>query len=170
LEVRTVFSRREKMLVVAAALAVVLAVGFQLVGGPRGPSSAEQTRITGRWRAAKRRVSDLEARLAAMTSPASSAFPRLLRAAQASAVSAGVAVASARPRRPTKTASGCQENSLEIQATGSYPGVIKFISDIQAKNPSVRLARAAISSADAASDRVNSTITISSYSPGEVTK
>lgn len=153
-----------------AALAVALALAFQLAGRKPVPDRAEQARIGRRLRDARNRVGALEASLADMTSPASSAIPGLLRVAQASGASAGVTLASVRPRRPSKTASGCQENSLEIQATGSFPNVIRFMVDIRQKNPYVRLARVTMNSTDAASDKVTSTVVLSSYSQPEVSK
>jgi len=165
-----VFSRREKVFMVLAALAVGLALAFQLAGTSPGPSRVEQARIGRRLRDARNRVNALEARLAKMTDPASKAVPGLLHAAQASGASTGVTIASVRPRRPTKTESGCQENSLEIQATGIFPNVIKFMVDIRQKNPYVRLARVTMNSTDAASDKVTSTVVLSSYSQPEVSK
>ena len=164
------FSRREKMLLVAAALAVAAVIGLQLVGSSRSRVGADEARASARWRALKKDVSSLEARLAAMTSPPSQAVPRLLRAGEASAASTGVTLASIRPRRPTKTALGSVEQGVEIQVTGRFPDVAKFMLDLQKKHPYVRLTRAAVTSADGASDNVNATVVIAAYSPGEVKK
>jgi Tfp pilus assembly protein PilO len=165
-----VFSRREKILLIATAAVVAAIVALQFAGTSGSSPGADEARISARWRALKKQVGTLEARLASTTSTPSKAVPRLLRAAQASAAATGITLASIRPRRPTRTASGSMEHSVEIQAAGRFPDVARFMLDIEHRQPYVRLARVAITSTDGASDKVNATFMIAGYSPGEVRK
>jgi len=162
-----VFSRREKALLVLAALAVIVVLVIQFAGGSAG-TAGDPSRDIGPWKALQKRVADTEARLGKVTVPEVEAATRLLRAAQASGSTTGVTITSARPRRPAKTPSGCVEHALEIQATGGFPSIARFMFDLEAKNPSLRIARVAISSSDDSSDKVRCAIIIAGYSPGEV--
>lgn len=162
------FSRREKVLLAGAIVAVVTAVGFQMAGIPGGRASLDQGSNVDQWRSLKKRVGALEGRLAAITSQESEVVPRLLRAAQASSAATGVSLVSLRPRRAAKTASGCLEQSIEIQARGRFPDLARFMFDIEERNARIRLASVSISSIEATSDAINSTIVVVGYSPGEV--
>jgi Tfp pilus assembly protein PilO len=165
-----VFSRREKALLVAAAVAVIAVTALQLAATLWGGASADEARALARWRALKKHLQSLEARVAAVTGPSSSAVPRLLRAAQASAQATGISLTSIRPRRPTRMSTGCMEHSVEMQASGRFPDVVKFIVDIEAKNRLVQPGRVAITATDGKSDMVNATIVLSTYSAGELNK
>lgn len=162
------FSRREKMLLLFAAVAVAVVVGIQVSSTVGGTARAGQTTDVRQLKALRQRVDDAEARLRQVTIPAPQATAHILRAAQASGSATGVAVASARPRTATKMSSGCLEQALEIQATGRFPNIARFMYDLEAKNANLRIARVAITSGDAASDTVNCAITVAGYSPGVI--
>lgn len=164
------FSRREKILLIATAAVVAAIVALQLAGTPGGRTATDEARISAQWGALKKEVKRLEARLASMTTTPSKAVPRLLRAAEASASSAGVGIVSVRPRKSARTASGCVEHGVEVQVTGRFVAVARFMLDVENKQPYVRFARVAITSADGASDNVNASIVIAGYSPEEVKK
>jgi hypothetical protein len=161
-----VFSRRERVLLLLAAVAVAVVVGIQVLG--TRTARPGQTSDIRQLKALRQSVSDAEARLRDVTIPAPQATARILRAAQASGSATDVTVASARPRTATKIASGCLEQALEIQATGRFPNIARFMYDLEAKNANLRIARVAISSGDAASDKVNCAITVAGYSPGVI--
>jgi hypothetical protein len=163
-----VFSRREKILLLLAAAAVAVVVSIQFSGTIGGASRQGPTIDVRQVKALQQRVDDAEARLRKATLPASEATARILRAAQASGSATGVTVASARPRTPIKMSSGCLEQALEIQATGPFPNIARFMYDLEAKNANLRIARVAISSSDAASDKVNCAVTVAGYSPGVI--
>jgi len=163
-----VFSRREKILLALAAAAVAAVVGIQLSGTVAGTARVGQTTDIRQLKALRQRVNDAEARLRHVTIPAPQATAHILRAAQASGSATGVTVASARPRTATTMSSGCLEQALEIQATGRFPNIARFMYDLEAKNANLRIARVAITSGDAASDTVNCAITVAGYSPGVI--
>jgi 4-aminobutyrate aminotransferase-like enzyme len=163
-----VFSRREKALLTLAAVAVAVVLCVQLSGTFAGPSAAERSGDVAQSEALRRRVNDADARLRQITIPGPQAATRLLRAVQASGSAAGVTIAFARPRRATKTSSGALEQALEIQASGPFPKIARFMFDLEARNANLRIARAAITSSDAASDKVSCAITIAAYSPGVI--
>jgi len=163
-----VFSRREKVLLALAAIAVAVAVGVQLLGDAVGSAGADPSSELARWKALRQRVDDAQARLDRITTPESEVTARMLRAAQANGSAAGVTITSARPRRATKTGAGCGENALEIQAAGRFPDIAKFMFELEAENGNLRIARVAINSSEGGSDKVNCTIIIVGYSPGEV--
>ena len=170
MEASRVFSRREKVLLALAAVAVAVVGGVQVWGTTAGTARMNRASDLPHWKALRQRVDDTDARLRKTTIPASDAAARLLRAGQASGSATGVAITSARPRRATKTPSGCLEQALEIQATGRFPSIARFMFDLETRNANLRIARVAITSSDAGSDRVNGAITIVGYSPGVVKK
>jgi hypothetical protein len=165
-----VFSRRERVLLALAAIAVIAVVVIQLWGGVGGSARANEGRDIAQLNALQQRVADTDARLREITIPESEATARLLRAAQASGLATGVAITSARPRTPTKTSFGCVEHALEVQAAGSFPSIAKFMFDLEAKNANLRITRAAVTSSDDSSDTVHSAIIVAGYSPGEAKK
>jgi len=169
-EASRVFSGREKALLAVAALAVTAVVVIQFSGGAASTAKLDPGQDVGRWKALQQRVADAEARLRKITIPEAEAATRLLRAAQASGSATGVTISSARPRRPTKTPSGCVEHMLEIQAAGGFPSIARFMFDLEARNANIRIARVAVTSSDDSSDMVHCAITIGGYSPGEVKK
>lgn len=162
------FSRREKALLAAAVIAVAAALGMQFAHVRE--AAGEQRSNVEQWRALKHRVSALEQRLAAITSKEGEVLPSLLRATQASSAATRVSVISIRPRRAKRTASGCIEHGVEVQARGHFPDLVRFMFDLEQNNPRIRLASVSISAIDGTSDTVNSTITVVGYSPGEVQK
>lgn len=164
------FSRREKALLALAALAVVVVVGVQLSVGAAGTARVDRSSDVARWKALRQRVDDTEARLREITTREPEAAARLLRAAQASGAATGVVITSARPRKATKTSSGCLEHALEVQVAGRFPSIARFMFDLEAKNANIHIARVAVTSSDAGSDRVNCAIIVAGYSPGEVEK
>lgn len=161
------FSHREKVLLVVAALAVTAILVVQFAVGAAG-TTGDPGRDIGRWKALQKRVANTEARLKNVTISESEAATRLLRAAQGSSSATGVTITAARPRRPAKTSFGCVEHALEIQVTGGFPTVARFMFDLEAKNPSLRIARVSMSASDDSSDRVRCAIIIAAYSPGEI--
>lgn len=162
------FSRREKVLLALAAVAVAVVVSVQLSATVTGTAKADQSRDIARWKALRQSVADAEAQLLEITSPESEAAVHLLRATQASGSATGVTVTSARPRKATRTSSRCLEQTLEVQAAGRFPNIARFMFDLEARNANIRIARVAVTSSDAGSDKVNCTIMIAGYSPGEV--
>jgi hypothetical protein len=165
-----VFSRREKILVALAVAVVAVVGGLQFLGTSARTAATDPGSDLPHLKALQRSVADTEARLRGITVPAPEAAARLLRAAQASGAATGVTIAFARPHPGTKTRSGCVEYALEVQATGRFPSVARFMYDLEAKNANLRIARVAITSGDAASDAVNCAITIAGYSPGAIKK
>lgn len=164
------FTRREKVLLALAALVVAAVVCVQVVGTPAGTAAVRGAADVAQWKALRRQVDDAEARLRKATIPAPQAAARLLRAVQTSGAATGVTIAFARPRPAAKTRAGCLEQALDIQATGRFPSVARFMFDLEANNPSLRIARVAVTSADDASDKVNCAITVVGYSPGAIEK
>ena len=163
------FSRREKIMLAVAALAVAAAVGVQLSSSASRTPGLNGGEIAG-WQALRQRVDDASARLRAVTAPEPEVIGHLLRAAQASGAATGVIVTSARPRRATRTSSGCMEHTLEIQVAGRFPSIARFVFDLEAKHADIRIARVAVNSSESGSDKVDCGITIAGYSPGEVAK
>jgi len=161
-----VFSRREKALLALAAVAVVAVACVQLAGTVAGTAGANGGADVARWETLRRQVDDAQVRLRKVTIPGPEAAARLLRAAQASGAATGATIAFARPRAATKTRAGCLEQALDVQATGRFPNIARFMFDLEANNPSLRIARVAVTAADDASDRVNCAITVAGYSPG----
>jgi len=167
----TVFSRREKVLLALAAAAVAAVVlVVQLTGTAAGTAQGDREREVRQWKALQQRVSDAQAHLRQITVPEAEAPARLLRAAQASGSATGVRISSARPRRPTTTRSGCVEQALELEVTGRFPDIARFVFDLEAKNVNLRIARIAITSSGGGSDQVSCAITVAGYSPGAITK
>jgi hypothetical protein len=165
-----VFSRRERLLLGLAAIAVAAAVVIQLAGGAADMPRARPGGDIARWKALRQRVNDTQARLREVTMPPSEAAADLLQAAQASGAATGVTIAFARPRpATTTTSSGCLEQALEIQVKGRFPDIARFMFNLEAKHASLRIARVAITSSGDGGDQVNCAITLAGYSPG-VTK
>lgn len=162
------FSRREKVLLVLAAITVAAVVALQfMAGGAEGTPAQRQGESL---RALRRRVADSEARVGKVTAAETELTAVMLRAAQASAAAAQVNIVSVRPRRAAKLSSGAVEHSLEVQASGHFPAIAKFMFEIEAKHRELRIARVAISSGDSGSDKVTCAIVIAGYSPGEIAK
>lgn len=158
------FAGRDRLLLGVAAVVVAAVVWFQLAAAPgalpvAGVSRAEREGL-------ERRVSTLEARLAAVTIPSAQAAGVILRTAQSSAAATGMTIVQVRPRPPAKSPSGCLERAMEIQVRGRFPDLTRFLFRLEAGNQPLRVTRISMSSADNSSDQVNCTLVAVSYSPG----
>jgi hypothetical protein len=160
------FSRREKTLLIVAAVAVAAAVAFQVLGAAAGRTRGEELRNEAAWKDLKGQVTRLEARLDAETVPESQVVPRVIEAAQTSAAQTGVDLASVRPRKPTQTPAGCLEHGVEIQARGAFPAVARFLYQVEEKHAWLRLTRASITQTSPGTDQVTCTVILAGYSPG----